>query len=307
LEKTEFLLVFPMAGEGRARLVGTMMKESANPNESLTWNDVSNRVIDWMHLDVKHVNWFSTYRVHHRVADGFRKGRAFLIGDAAHVHSPVGGQGMNTGIGDAINLAWKIAAVLHGRADASLLDTYEPERIAFARRLVATTDRAFTGVTSSSFTARLIRLRIFPALMPLFFKFNFTRRLMFQTVSQTQINYRGSALSEGRAGNLQGGDRLPWFKFDPNSANQDNFAPLTSLDWQVHVYGDPTPELRKVCDDRELPLFVFPWDTKMARTGLQRDAVYLIRPDGYIGLIDPRGEPNSIITYFDKRKFVPAK
>ena len=90
------------------------------------------------------MNWFSTYHVHHRVADQFRKGRAFLLGDAAHIHSPVGGQGMNTGIGDAVNLAWKLAAVLQGRADAVALDTYEPERIAFARRLVATTDRAFT-------------------------------------------------------------------------------------------------------------------------------------------------------------------
>ena len=81
------------------------------------------------------VNWFSTYRVHHRVADQFRKGRAFLLGDAAHIHSPVGGQGMNTGIGDAVNLAWKLAAVLQGRAGSAILDSYEPERIAFARRL----------------------------------------------------------------------------------------------------------------------------------------------------------------------------
>ena len=112
---------------------------------NLSWNDVSQRVIEWMHIDVARVNWFSTYRVHHRVADHFRKGRAFLLGDAAHIHSPVGGQGMNTGIGDAVNLAWKLAAVLQGRADASILDSYEPERIAFARRLVATTDRGLHG------------------------------------------------------------------------------------------------------------------------------------------------------------------
>ena len=111
---------------------------------------MSKRVIEWLRIDVERVNWFSTYRVHHRVADHFRKGRAFLLGDAAHIHSPVGGQGMNTGIGDAVNLAWKLADVVHGRAAASLLDTYEPERIAFARRLVATTDRAFTGVTSTA-------------------------------------------------------------------------------------------------------------------------------------------------------------
>ena len=100
-----------------------------------------------MGIDVERVNWFSTYRVHHRVASHFRKGRAFLLGDAAHVHSPVGGQGMNTGIGDAVNLAWKLADVVQGRAQAGLLDSYEPERIAFARRLVATTDRAFVAAT----------------------------------------------------------------------------------------------------------------------------------------------------------------
>ena len=75
--------------------------------------------------------------------------RAFLLGDAGHVHSPVGGQGMNTGIGDAINLGWKLAQVTQHRAPASLLDTYEPERIAFARTLVATTDEAFRVIIAA--------------------------------------------------------------------------------------------------------------------------------------------------------------
>ena len=123
-----------------------MMRGAAR--DRLAWADVGKRVIEQLGIEVTRVNWFSTYRVHHRVADRFRKGRAFLLGDAAHIHSPVGGQGMNTGIGDAVNLAWKLAAVLHGRAGASILDSYEPERIAFARRLVETTDRAFTAVTS---------------------------------------------------------------------------------------------------------------------------------------------------------------
>src|SRR2546422_848126 len=121
---------------------------AATRGHGLTWDDVGKDVIARMGIAVERVNWFSTYHVHHRVADRFRKGRAFLLGDAAHIHSPVGGQGMNTGIGDAVNLAWKLADVAYGRADASLLDTYETERIAFARRLVSTTDRAFTGVTS---------------------------------------------------------------------------------------------------------------------------------------------------------------
>src|SRR5947209_9939245 len=105
------------------------------------------------------MNWFSTYHVHHRVAAKFRVGRAFLLGDAAHVHSPVGGQGMNTGIGDAVNLAWKLAAVLKDDASDRLLNTYEPERNGFARRLVATTDRLFTLVTKQEVVARLVRTR----------------------------------------------------------------------------------------------------------------------------------------------------
>jgi 2-polyprenyl-6-methoxyphenol hydroxylase-like FAD-dependent oxidoreductase len=96
----------------------------------------------------KMVNWFSSYHVHHRVADHFRKGRAFVLGDAAHIHSPAGGQGMNTGIGDAINPAWKLAAVLTGHASDGLLDSYEAERIDFARRLVATIDQVFSCVTA---------------------------------------------------------------------------------------------------------------------------------------------------------------
>src|SRR5262245_66279429 len=111
----------------------------AHRSESLTWQDVGQRVIAWLRVDVERVNWFSTYHVHHRVADRFRRGRVFLLGDAAHVHSPVGGQGMNTGLGDAVNLAWKLADVVKGRASPALLGSYEPERIAFARRLVATT------------------------------------------------------------------------------------------------------------------------------------------------------------------------
>ncbi len=100
-----------------------MREDAEHRQENLGWNDVSKRAIEGMRIDIERVNWFSTYRVHHRVADHFRRGNAFLLGDAAHIHSPVGGQGMNTGIGDAVNLAWKLAAVLRGHADASLLDS----------------------------------------------------------------------------------------------------------------------------------------------------------------------------------------
>jgi 2-polyprenyl-6-methoxyphenol hydroxylase-like FAD-dependent oxidoreductase len=300
LDKTDFLVVFPLKGEGRARLIGTVRAEAEHQRDELSWNDVSTRVLEWMPMDVERVNWFSTYRVHHRVAGHFCVGRAFLLGDAAHIHSPVGGQGMNTGIGDAVNLAWKLAAVLHGHAEASLLDTYEPERIAFARRLVATTDRAFTAVTSSGALARLVRLHIVPFLLAPIYRLTAARRLMFRTVSQTAVNYRESSLSQGHAGTVHGGDRLPWVKSALNGS--DNFAVLSSLAWQVHVYGEASSEIRKLCDERGLPLHVFPWHAEVGRTGLQRNAVYLVRPDGYVALADRGGGAAAITSYLDSRK-----
>jgi len=300
LDKTDFLVVFPLKSDGRARLIGTVRQEAEHQREELSWNDVSTRILQWMPIDVKRVNWFSTYRVHHRVAGHFRKDRAFLLGDAAHIHSPVGGQGMNTGIGDAVNLAWKLAAVLQGRAGASLLDSYEPERIAFAQRLVATTDRAFTAVTSPGALARLIRLHVVPLLLAPIYRLTAARRLMFRTVSQTAVNYRESNLSEGRAGAVHGGDRLPWVKSELNG--NDNFGPLTSLAWQVHIYGEANSEIRRVCEERGLPLHVFPWRPEAARTGLLRDAVYLLRPDGYVALADPEGRAAAVSSYLDSHK-----
>jgi len=299
LDTTDFLIVFPLKDDGRARLIGTVRVDASGPRDDLSWDDVSHRVIEWMRIDVERVHWFSTYRVHHRVAGQFRKGRAFLLGDAAHIHSPVGGQGMNTGIGDAVNLAWKIAAVVNRKAGASVLDSYEPERMAFARRLVATTDQAFVGVTSDSAIARRVRLNVIPAIVPALFAFAPTRRFMFRTISQTSVNYRASSLSEGRAGRVHGGDRLPWVK--PHADEPDNFTPLTSLDWQVHVYGTAAPEIQTACDARQLPLHVFPWDRATAKAGLRRDAAYLIRPDGYVALADPDGGAAAIAEYLDAR------
>src|SRR6266571_9219105 len=143
-----------------SRLRGNERSLSAERAATLRFQDVSRRIIDNLKVEVEAVNWFATYHTHHRVTEHFRKGRAFLLGDAAHIHSPAGGQGMNTGIGDAINLAWKLKAVLAGHARDDLLDTYEIERIAFARLLVQTTDRVFTLATAEGKLADLIRTRI---------------------------------------------------------------------------------------------------------------------------------------------------
>jgi 2-polyprenyl-6-methoxyphenol hydroxylase-like FAD-dependent oxidoreductase len=306
LDEADFLAVFPMKGDGRARLVGWVRQASETQHDSLEWKDVSRSVIERLGIDVKRVNWFSTYHVHHGVAVHFRAGRTFLLGDAAHIHSPVGGQGMNTGIGDAVNLAWKLAAVLQGRADYQLLDTFEPERIAFAKRLVATTDRIFQLVTSEGRLARFVRLHVVPRVLPALSRLNATRRFMFRTASQTAIDYRHSKLSAGVAGKIRGGDRLPWIKLDPSSvARPDNFAPLVSLDWQLHVYGDVAPAISKVCTTTGLPLHSFPWQEAMRFAGFVRNAVYLIRPDGYVGFADRDANATNLQQYLNDRKLRP--
>jgi 2-polyprenyl-6-methoxyphenol hydroxylase-like FAD-dependent oxidoreductase len=284
LDDAGFLAVFPMKGDGRGRFIGTVRDDAAPASRALDWSDVSTQVIERLGVSVERINWFSTYHVHHRVAAHFREGRAFLLGDAAHIHSPVGAQGMNTGLGDAVNLAWKLAAVLQGRASPRLLDTYEPERIAFAKRLVATTDRAFQLVTSDTPRARWVRTQVVPRVMPALFSLASMRRFMFRTISQTAIEYRGSALSSGVAGEVRGGDRLPWIRLGTDS--DDNFAPLVELDWQVHVYGAPSVAVADLCKARGIALHAFAWREQMRASGLAQDAVYLLRPDGYVACAD---------------------
>src|SRR5262249_43926045 len=158
--------------------------------------------------------------------------------------------GMNTGIGDAVNLAWKLAAVLKEGVPDTLLDTYEPERIAFARRLVATTDRGFTLVTTRGFVARFARTRLVPLLVPWLFRLSPWRRFVFQTLSQIGVHYLNSPLSAGVAGAVRGGDRLPWVEL---ALGHDNFASLTSLTWQVHVYGEVRAGVAEACVELQLP------------------------------------------------------
>jgi 2-polyprenyl-6-methoxyphenol hydroxylase-like FAD-dependent oxidoreductase len=294
LDEADFLAVFPLAGKGRARLIGTVSDERADRADTLKFEDVSDRAINHLKVKVDKVNWLSTYHVHRRVTAHFQKGRAFLLGDAAHIHSPAGGQGMNTGIGDAINLAWKLAAVLAGRAPDKLLDSYEAERIGFARRLVATTDRVFSFVTAEGRMADIVRTRVAPVLIPMIAQFKVVREYLFRTVSQISLNYRGGPLSKGVAGNVHGGDRLPWVPV----GGKDNFATLSAMTWQIHVYGTASAELTNWCAGHRLPLNVFSWRSEHETAGLARDAIYLLRPDTYVAIADTSGAPNVLDRYF---------
>ena len=301
LDEADFLAVFPLAGEGRARLIGTVRDERAEHADDLKFEDVSGQAIAHMRLEVRQVNWFSTYHVHHRVTDRFRKGRAFLLGDAAHIHSPAGGQGMNTGIGDAINLAWKLAWVLTDRAPDALLDSYEAERIGFARRLVASTDRAFGMATAEGPVAGFVRTRLAPLIATSVLSLERVREFMFRTVSQITLNYRGSPLAVGEAGEVKAGDRLPW---TPESTPQEAAA-QAEMGWQVRVYGAASDALAAWSRANDVPLHVFEFREDQRRVGIARDATYLLRPDTYVAVADPRADPATLQRYFAERAITP--
>ncbi|BBH66477.1 2-polyprenyl-6-methoxyphenol hydroxylase [Actinoplanes sp. OR16] len=266
---TDFMVAFPMAGAGRWRLIGAVS------GDDLEEDDARARLLRTFNVSYEKSRWFATYRVHHRVAAAFRDGPFFLAGDAAHVHSPVGGQGMNTGLQDAHNLAFKLADVLRGRRRDRWLDRYEAERRPVARKLVATTDRLFGFITSGRLPARTLRRVAVPLIAPIGVRVlprSSAGSRLFQYVSQTRIHYRLASF-EGRRDPVVG-RRLPWAG--------SNFAVLRAAEWQVHAYGGVDAAS---VPDLGLPVHVFP---PAPGTPLRPGLLYLIRPDGFVAA---RAEP----------------
>jgi hypothetical protein len=153
-------------------------------------------------------------------------------------------------------------------------------------------------VTDQGPIAWRVRTRFVPLLARFLFRLDAVRRFLFRTVSQIGVNYRVSPLSEGAAGSIKAGDRLPWVE---TGLDEDNFTPLTSLAWQVHVYGDPRHGIADACSGLSLPIHAYAWTPEMGRAGLVRGALYLVRPDGYIALADPEGDPQRLGRYFTSR------
>jgi 2-polyprenyl-6-methoxyphenol hydroxylase-like FAD-dependent oxidoreductase len=296
LEAHDFAMMMPVRATGSHRIVG-ILPAALNQKQEVVFSDIQQRVEKLLDIKINDLNWFSTYHVHHRVAEKFRVGRCFIAGDAGHLHSPAGGQGMNTGIGDAVNLSWKLAAVLKGEAPEAILDTYEPERISFARSLVATTDKAFEGLVSQSFMAKFLRNWIIPYVVPILTKTALFRNVAFKTVSQIRISYRDSALSEGTTGKLRGGDRLPWIP----GATSDNFASLQSLNWQIHVYGQASPPMSTAAQALGLQINQFDWTDAAGKAFMEKDKAYLIRPDGHIASVFSANDSDALNDYIHRQ------
>ncbi|WP_214465858.1 FAD-dependent monooxygenase [Microbacterium flavescens] len=270
VEDEGFMLAFPMGGPGHQRLLG-IADESPDVTDEVAEEAAKRMLADRFGVEYTETSWFSRYRTHHRIAARFRDGRVFLVGDAAHVHSPVGAQGMNTGLQDAHNLACKLAQVVAGDASEEILDEYEHERRPVAERLVRTTDAVFSRVTSRSRLARFVRTRLLPLVGPLAVRLiprAARGERLYGYVSQTRIRYRMPGARE-REHVL--GRRLPW--------TGDNYASLRDFTWQLHGYGVDRPAVERIARS----LGVQPVAHARDPFGrLAADRVYLVRPDGFV-------------------------
>jgi 2-polyprenyl-6-methoxyphenol hydroxylase-like FAD-dependent oxidoreductase len=303
-----FHLFFPMKGNDRWRVIGILPVHFRERDDDLEFEELvpSIRQEAGADLTFKQCSWFSTYRIHHRAAERFRDRRCFLLGDAAHIHSPAGGQGMNTGLQDAYNLAWKLALVVQGRADPALLDSYEQERIPVATRLLETTDRAFQLIVSRGWFAALWRTKILARIAATAMRFEAVRRFAFRTISQIGISYPGSALSQTLLGlekrAPKAGDRFPWLrvKLNGEAAIKDLYREMDDTRFNLLVIGQGAPP-SGVPAGGLLQVHVISRDpvneAEVARANITGPSFYLLRPDGHVGLCGAGFDAAAIARY----------
>ncbi|PIQ22038.1 MAG: pentachlorophenol monooxygenase [Cytophagales bacterium CG18_big_fil_WC_8_21_14_2_50_42_9] len=321
-EKT-LAAIFPMAGERRYRLVSFLppkLDRNTKPDFATVARSLEKDL--GLNLKFRNTNWYSTYRLHHRYARQFSKDRCFLAGDAAHVHSPAGGQGMNTGLQDAYNLAWKLALVIQEAVEPDLLLTYQDERLPVAKNLVASTDKLFSFMVSSNPVMRFLRLNTLPLLFKKVFRYNSVRSSIFKRVSQTGIRYQKSRLSVTAAAEKHfpeqaphPGDRVPYMSVF--SADQQRKMSLYSLLHHSYftllifksTFGPDRAEQLKEELEAELEIYypelvhtqiIYPHEENHVlydQFGINEDAFYLIRPDNYIAFRAQPANVESLMQY----------
>jgi 2-polyprenyl-6-methoxyphenol hydroxylase-like FAD-dependent oxidoreductase len=302
------LFFFPLATPATWRMLGIRPPGDATEGErrepSLAdVQAIADAFTDGL-LKLRDPVWLTYFRLHHRHAARYRAGCVFLAGDAAHVHSPAGAQGMNTGIQEAWNLGWKLALVVKGVADEALLDTYEAERRPIGRFVLRFTDRATSIATSRSRLLRLVRTQIAPRLVPLVLRFSSGSAYGFRTLSQLGVHYRRSpAVREGEPalrGGPRAGDRLPDARIvrdeQPGWLQEALAAPTCHLLLCGQAGGWDSDDLaalveryagvlavHRLSPDAEPGVLHDVDGQALTRLGVDRTAQYLVRPDGHVG------------------------
>jgi hypothetical protein len=270
--------------------------------------------------------WIGAFRASRRSAPHYRQGRVFLAGDAVHIHSPAAGQGMNTGLGDAANLGWKLGLVATGQAPESLLDTYEPERAPVAQGVIKLT-HSIMQVFDSTTPWRGLRDRV----LPLASGSRLVQRQLASRLSQQWVSYRGGPLAPSHPHSfgtsaVRAGDRAPQVTdLAVNGARSSLFELISRPEHTVLVYeGRQTQGRPGVIGDLERfreTISVFRLDGCHAgatsettvgdpsgqlrkRYGLKPGGVCAIRPDGYVGYI---GEAAGLADYLSSCLLVRSR
>jgi 2-polyprenyl-6-methoxyphenol hydroxylase-like FAD-dependent oxidoreductase len=262
-------------------------------------------------IQIRDPVWLSDFRINARMVDRFRDRRVFVAGDAAHIHSPLGGQGIATGIQDASNLAWKLAAVLRDGAPDSLLDTYEEERKPIARSVLRGTTAASRVVFGMNPILRFIRERIvFPILGT-----DFVQERLFKTVSQLELKYRGklTEFSKGHA-LIQAGDRAPDVVFAQRNAKFSLFELLGKFG-MIALLG-PAPNNQSIVlslGALKISAFIVAegqledlYSDFSRLYGVHGSFFYLIRPDGHVGLFQDQADFASLVAYLKQIRSIEA-
>ena len=303
LLKHNLLAFFPMYGEKQWRIVGTFPEEFAKDEGDVLYEEIEEQIKQdaQLELDITKVNWFSTYKVHTRRVNRFSVGRCFLAGDSAHIHTPAGAQGMNTGIQDGYNLAWKLALSLRGVGSDEILESYNDERLENAENLLKTTDRFFDLAASPSAVTSFLRMYVFPYVAGAAFKLGAIRRFVFPRVSQIAINYRHSSLSDhGGDLDVKAGDRMPYFAVDGKSIydrlREPKFHLINFSDGRARSAGELNGKYSKFVDRHEVP--IFPHVAEIF--GTDKSFNVLLRPDNYIATVSQDASLAPIESYLER-------
>jgi 2-polyprenyl-6-methoxyphenol hydroxylase-like FAD-dependent oxidoreductase len=305
LSKDALLLFFPLKGEKRYRIVGTFPEEFSKEEGDILYEEIERRIKEQakLELDIHDVEWFSTYKVHTRHVSSFSAGRCFLAGDAAHIHTPAGAQGMNTGIQDGYNLAWKLALSLQGKANEKLLATYNEERLENARNLLQTTDRIFQLGAGPEWPLAFLRMNVVPSLARFILSIDSVKKFIFPRLSQIGINYRHSSLSRHEGDEnfeVKAGDRMPYFLIDDQSVYDELRQPKfhfvlfndTARTFQ-ELEMEITQQSRGLVDFNEIAI-----SPRIAEIfGTDEAFCLLLRPDNYIGFISKEISAGAVHNY----------
>ncbi|MGO1198404.1 MAG: FAD-dependent monooxygenase [Dermabacteraceae bacterium] len=268
-----FAITFPMGPGGHVRVVWLHGEEDPDQEQALAAMRAD------LGLTYERLDWFSAYRVHHRVAEHFHRGAVLLAGDAAHVHSPVGGQGMNTGLQDAHHLANLLADISLGHLAPEALARYERERRPVAMTLINVTDRAFGVIARPGRGTAFARRRARDVLAVL------APRVLTSPLGpwlggllgQYRIRYHEAPASSAASAEPPrwASDRAVGVRMPPTAQNRDA---LRAMSWQLHAYGAGADRPAGLPDWIEGPLAFAP--DELGR--LRLDRLYLVRPDGFV-------------------------